>query len=88
MHFKEQNDKLFGMKIVDCGGSEEFKSWANCLSRELRENSRLKEKDLKIVEARDTVAAVASPVYKELQEHHYKLILGFLQLLSNRQLKY
>ena len=62
--FQEQNDKLFGMKIVtDCGGSEDLRAGQIVSPRELREeNSRLKRKDLKIVEARDTVAAVASPV--------------------------
>ena len=61
--FQEQNDKLFGMKIViDSGDSEEFKTGQIISPRELREeNSRLKSKDSK-VEARDAVAAVASPV--------------------------
>ena len=62
--FQEQNDKLFGMKIViDSGDSEEFKTGQIISPRELREeNSRLKRKDSKEVEARDAVSAVASPV--------------------------
>ena len=62
--FQEQNDKLFGMKIItDSGGSEDLRVGQVVSPRELREeNSRLKRKDLKIVEARDTVSAVASPV--------------------------
>ena len=62
--FQEQNDKLFGMKIVtDAGNSEELKAGQIVSPRELREeNSRLKRKDAKEVEARDSVAAVGSPV--------------------------
>ena len=62
--FQEQNDKLFGMKIVtDAGNSEELKAGQIVSPRELREeNSRLKRKDAKEVEARDAVAAVGSPV--------------------------
>ena len=52
------------MKIVtDAGGSEVLRAGQIISPRDLREeNSRLKRKDLKIVEARDTVSAVASPV--------------------------
>mgnify|MGYP001247589144 CR=1 FL=1 len=62
--FQEQNDRLFGMKIVaDAGDSEELKAGQIISPRELREeNSRLKRKDSKQVEARDAVAAVAAPV--------------------------
>ena len=62
--FQEQNDKLFGMKIiVDAGDSDELKVGQIVSPRILREeNSRLKRKDVKQVEARDSVAAVASPV--------------------------
>jgi len=62
--FQQQNDQLFGMKIVvDSGGSEELKAGQIISPRELREeNSRLKRKDLQEVEGRDAIAAVASPV--------------------------
>ena len=62
--FQEQNDKLFGMKfIIDSGDSDELKAGQIISSRKLREeNSRLKRKDLKQVESRDTVSAVAQPV--------------------------
>ena len=62
--FQEQNDKLFGMKIVtDAGESEELKAGQIISPRELREeNSRLKRKDATQVQAREAVAAVASPV--------------------------
>ena len=62
--FQEQNDKLFGMKIViDSGGSEEFKTGQIISPRELREeNSRLKRKDSKLLKLEMLYAAVASPV--------------------------
>ena len=52
------------MKIVtDAGDSEDLKPGQIVSPRELREeNSRLTRKDVKEVEARDAVAAVASPV--------------------------
>jgi DNA-directed RNA polymerase subunit beta' len=62
--FQEQNDKLFGTKIItDAGDSEELKVGQIVSARELREeNSRIRRKDAKVVQARDAVAAVASPV--------------------------
>tara|TARA_B100001758_G_scaffold246633_1_gene262212 strand:+ start:7914 stop:12233 length:4320 start_codon:yes stop_codon:yes gene_type:complete len=62
--FQEQNDKLFGMKIVsDAGESDELQAGQIVSLRQLREeNSRLKRKDAKEVEARDAVPAVAIPV--------------------------
>ncbi|MBC8510947.1 MAG: DNA-directed RNA polymerase subunit beta' [Cryomorphaceae bacterium] len=62
--FNEQNDKIFGMKFVtDAGDSEELKAGQIISPRKLREeNSRLKRKDMKEVEARDAVSAVATPV--------------------------
>jgi DNA-directed RNA polymerase subunit beta' len=62
--FQEQNDKIFGMKyITDVGDSEELKVGQIVSPRQLREeNSRLKRKDLKEVESRDAIPAVATPV--------------------------
>ena len=62
--FNEQNDKIFGMKFVtDAGDSEELKAGQIISPRELREeNSRLKRKDLKEVESRGAISAVATPV--------------------------
>ena len=62
--FNEQNDKIFGMKFVtDAGDSEELKAGQIVSPRELREeNSRLKRKDMKEVESRGAVSAVAIPV--------------------------
>ena len=62
--FNEQNDKIFGMKLVEeAGDSEDLKVGQIVSPRQLREeNSRLKRKDMKEVEARDAVPAVATPV--------------------------
>ena len=62
--FNKQNDKIFGMKyIIEAGDSEELKVGQIVSQRQLREeNSRLKRKDMKEVEARDAVSAVATPV--------------------------
>jgi len=62
--FNEQNDKIFGMKyIIEAGDSEEFKVGQIVSQRQLREeNSRLKRKDMKEVESRNAVPAVATPV--------------------------
>jgi DNA-directed RNA polymerase subunit beta' len=62
--FQEQNDKLFGMMIVtETGDSEDYKAGQIVSPRQLREeNSRLKRKDVKEVEARDAVPAIAIPV--------------------------
>ena len=62
--FQTQNDKLFGMKIViDSGTSETLKPGQIVSARQLREeNSRIKRKDGKVVEARETISAVAAPV--------------------------
>ena len=62
--FNAENDKIFGMKFVtDAGDSEELKPGQIVPQRQLREeNSRLKRKDMKEVQARDVVSAVAIPV--------------------------
>ncbi len=62
--FRDENDKIFGMKvIVDAGDSNNFKAGQIVSARELRdENSALKRKDLKKVEARDAVPATSSPI--------------------------
>ena len=62
--FKEQNDRIFGMKyIIDAGDSEDLKVGQIISARQLREeNSRLKIKDLKEVVSRDAVPAISIPV--------------------------
>ena len=62
--FREQNDKIFGMKyITDPGESTSLKAGQIVSPRQLREeNNRLLRKDLKQVEYRDAVPAIATPV--------------------------
>jgi DNA-directed RNA polymerase subunit beta' len=62
--FMEQNDNIFGMQfITNPGDSPDFKAGQIVSVRELREeNSRIKRKDGKVVESRDAVPAISSPV--------------------------
>jgi len=61
--FREENDKILDMKVVeDAGSSETLKPGMIISVRRLRdENSSLKRRDLKLVAARDAQAAVAKP---------------------------
>lgn len=62
--FIEENDKIFGMKVVeDAGDSERLKPGQILSPRDLRdENSLLRREDKNLVTARDVVAATATPV--------------------------
>jgi len=62
--FIEENDKIFGMKVVENkGDSENLKEGQIISSRDLRdENSLLRREDKALVEARDAVPATATPV--------------------------
>ena len=62
--FHEENDWIFGKKIVvEPGDSLTFKAGQVISARKLRdENSMLKRKDKKVVEARDTVPATSRQV--------------------------
>ena len=62
--FMEENDEIFGQKIViDVGDSETLKKGQIVSARKLRdENSRLKRQDKRGVESRDAVAATSSPI--------------------------
>jgi DNA-directed RNA polymerase subunit beta' len=62
--FIEENDKLYGMKVVeDAGDSEVLKPGQIVSPRELRdENSLLKRNDKNQVVARDVITATATPV--------------------------
>ena len=59
-----ENDKIFGMKVVDDPGeSESMKAGQIISARDLRdENSNLKRSDKNLVVARDAVAATATPI--------------------------
>jgi len=60
--FISQNDKLYGMKVIeDAGDSENLKVGQVISARNLRdENSILRRGDLKLVDARDAKSATAS----------------------------
>jgi DNA-directed RNA polymerase subunit beta' len=62
--FMEENDEIFGMKVVtDAGDSVSLHPGQLVSARKLRdENSLLKRKDLKPVEARDAIPATSSQV--------------------------
>jgi len=62
--FIVENDKLFGMKVVeDAGDSKHLKPGQIVTPRELRdENSLLKREDKNLVVARDVITATATPV--------------------------
>ncbi|WP_203293257.1 DNA-directed RNA polymerase subunit beta' [Luteirhabdus pelagi] len=62
--FIEENDKIFGMKVVEnAGDSENLKEGQIVTPRDLRdENSVLRRNDKALVEARDAVPATATPI--------------------------
>ena len=62
--FIRENDKLYGMKVVeDAGDSDSLKPGQIVSPRELRdENSLLKRNDKNLVVARDVITATATPV--------------------------
>jgi DNA-directed RNA polymerase subunit beta' len=62
--FMTENDNIFGKKVViDPGDSPELKRGQIITARKLRdENSVLKRKDKKLIEARDAVPATANPI--------------------------
>ncbi|MBC7694313.1 MAG: DNA-directed RNA polymerase subunit beta' [Burkholderiales bacterium] len=64
INFMTENDELYGKKVVvEPGDSENLKRGQILSTRKLRdENSVLRRKDLKLVEARDAVPATATPI--------------------------
>ena len=60
----EENDRLWGKKVVtDAGDSQTLKPGQIVTARKLRdENSMLKRRDLKLVEARDAIPATANQI--------------------------
>ena len=62
--FIRENDRLFGMKVVeDAGDSDNLKEGQIVSMRELRdENSLLRREDKNLVVARDIITATATPV--------------------------
>ncbi|PKQ60674.1 DNA-directed RNA polymerase subunit beta' [Labilibaculum filiforme] len=64
MAIMEENDEIFGKKVVvDAGDSEELKSGMIVTSRKLRDvNSVLRRRDLKLVEAREAIPATSTQI--------------------------
>ena len=62
--FMEENDRIWGKKVVvDSGDSETMKAGQIVTARKLRdENSMLKRRDLKIVQVRDAVPATSTQI--------------------------
>ena len=62
--FIEENDKIFGMKvIINAGESETMKEGQIISPRELRdENSILRRADMTLIEGRDAIPATATPI--------------------------
>jgi DNA-directed RNA polymerase subunit beta' len=62
--FMQENDTIFDKKIItDAGDSEELKAGQIVTVRRLRdENSTLKRKDLRLVEARDAIPATSNQI--------------------------
>jgi DNA-directed RNA polymerase subunit beta' len=64
LDFAEENDRIWGKKVVvDAGDSETLKAGQIISARRLRdENSSLKRRDLKTVQVRDAVAATSTQI--------------------------
>ena len=64
LEFMEENDRIWGKKVVvDAGDSENLKAGQIVTARKLRdENSMLKRRDLKPVEVRDAVPATSTQI--------------------------
>ena len=64
LEFMEENDRIWGKKVVvDAGDSENLQAGQIVTARKLRdENSMLKRRDLKPVEVRDAVAATSTQI--------------------------
>ena len=64
LHFQEENDRIWGKKVVvDAGDSENLKAGQIITARKLRdENSMLKRRDLKPVVARDAQPATSTQI--------------------------
>jgi DNA-directed RNA polymerase subunit beta' len=62
--FMEENDWIFGKKVItDAGDSQNLKPGQIITARKLRdENSMLKRKDMKLVDARDAVPATSEQI--------------------------
>ncbi|MFN8154150.1 MAG: DNA-directed RNA polymerase subunit beta' [Bacteroidia bacterium] len=68
--FMEENDSIIDKKVVnDPGDSTRFKAGQIITLRQLRdENSQLKRKDMKLVDARDATPATSSPLLQGITQ--------------------
>ncbi len=68
--FMEENDRILEMKIVEDQGDSEVlkKGQVITMSRLRDENSSLKRRDLKLVEVRDAMAALAKPTLQGITQ--------------------
>ena len=63
LEFTQENDSLYGNVVVSAIGDSSLKAGQIISARKLRdENSQLKRKDMKLIEAREAVAATSSQV--------------------------
>ncbi len=64
LDFMEENDKIYGMKVVvEAGESANLKAGMIISARKLRdENSQLRRRDQKLVESREAIPATSRPV--------------------------
>ena len=64
LEFHEENDRIWGKKIItDAGDSDTMQRGMIVTARKLRdENSSLKRRDLKLVQARDAVPATSTQI--------------------------
>ena len=64
LEFAEENDRIWGKKVViDAGDSENMQKGMIVTARKLRdENSMLKRKDMKVVQVRDAVPATSTQI--------------------------
>jgi len=64
MEFMRENDEIFGKKVVvDAGDSDELKAGQIVTARKLRDiNSILRRRDVKLVEAREAIAATSTQI--------------------------
>ncbi len=63
LDFAEENDRIWGKKVVTDAGDSELKPGQIITARKLRdENSALKRRDMKLVQVRDAVAATSTQI--------------------------
>lgn len=87
LDFAEENDRIWGKKVVtDAGDSETLKKGQIISARKLRdENSTLKRRDLKTVQVRDAVPATSTQILQVSHVLLFRLRASCLLHHSRRQ---